>query len=132
MSDAIRQGTKQQKALRGAAARSAAGEKLGGRPKNVPNKSTIAAREAIARFVDGNAERLQEWLDQIAEIDGPKDAFRCLMDVMEYHVPKLARTEITGKDGGDLFAPDQVLVMAEAIKRAKKMEELSQPTQKAD
>jgi hypothetical protein len=25
------------------------------------------------------------------------------MDLMEYHVPKLARTEITGKDGKDLL-----------------------------
>jgi hypothetical protein len=24
------------------------------------------------------------------------------MDVVEYHVPKLARTEVTGKDGGDI------------------------------
>lgn len=93
-------GIKPKKSLHGAAARSAAGEKLGGRPKNVPNKATANAREAIARFVDGNAERLQEWLDQIAETDGPKDAFRCLMDVMEYHVPKLARTEVTGPNGG--------------------------------
>ena len=90
-----------------------------GRVKGTPNKSTANAREAIARFVDGNAERLQEWLDQIAVTDGPKDAFRCLMDVMEYHVPKLARTELVGKDGGDLFAPDQVLRMAEAIKKAE-------------
>ncbi len=73
-----------------------------GRPKGVPNKATANAREAIARFVDGNADRLQEWLDDIAEQDGPKAAFQCLIDVMEYHVPKLARTELTGKDGGPM------------------------------
>ena len=73
-----------------------------GRPKGVPNKATANAREAIARFVDGNADRLQEWLDAIAEQDGPKAAFQCLIDVMEYHVPKLARTELTGKDGGPM------------------------------
>jgi len=72
----------------------------GGRPKGVPNKATQAAREAIARFVDGNAGRLQEWLDQIAEQDGPLAAFKCFTEVVEYHVPKLARTEHTGKDGG--------------------------------
>ena len=44
-----------------------------------------------------------EWLEQIAVKDGPKAAFTCMMDVMEYHVPKLARTEITGKDGVDLL-----------------------------
>ena len=36
-----------------------------GRPKGVPNKSTALAREAIAKFVDGNSDRLQEWLDAI-------------------------------------------------------------------
>ena len=72
----------------------------GGSRKGSPNKSTAIAREAIARFVDGNSDRLQEWLDQIAEQEGPKEAFRCFMDVVEYHVPKLARTEHTGEGGG--------------------------------
>ena len=83
-----------------------------GRVKGTPNKSTANAREAIARFVDGNAERLQEWLDQIAETDGPKDAFRCLMDVMEYHVPKLARTEVSAPGGGPLEIR-QIIVKAD-------------------
>lgn len=70
----------------------------GGRAKGVPNRATTNAREAIARFVDGNTDRLQEWLDQIAadEKQGPREAFRCVMDVMEYHVPKLARTVVVG------------------------------------
>ena len=59
-----------------------------------------ARNEAIARFVDDNAPRMQEWLDQIAEQQGPEKAFNCVKDLLEYHVPKLARTELTGKDGG--------------------------------
>ena len=68
-----------------------------GRPKGSPNKSTALAREAIAKFVDGNADKLQEWLDDIASNEklGPKVAFDCFMQVAEYHVPKLARTEHT-------------------------------------
>ncbi len=58
------------------------------------------AREALARFVDGNADRLQAWLDEIAEEKGAEAAFRCFMDVVEYHVPKLARTEHVGENGG--------------------------------
>lgn len=66
-----------------------------GRPKGVANKATLQAREAIAAFVDGNAHRLTEWLDRIAQ-DNPKAAFDCFQSVVEYHIPKLARTEHTG------------------------------------
>lgn len=72
----------------------------GGSRKDCPNKSTENAREAIARFVDGNAGRLNRWLDEIEANDGPKAAFQCFSDLLEYHVPKLARHEHTGKGGG--------------------------------
>ena len=78
----------------------AKGKKTGGRQAGTPNKSTQAAREAIARFVDGNSDKLQEWLEQIAKEKGPQAAFECFASMVEYHVPKLARTETTGKDGG--------------------------------
>jgi hypothetical protein len=81
------------------------------RPKGTPNRATAAAREAIAAFVDGNAGRLQGWLDKVADgvidADGkyvvkpdPQKAFEMFQSVVEYHVPKLARTEVTGADGG--------------------------------
>lgn len=80
-------------------------KKAGGRVAGVPNKTTQQAREAIALFVDGNAHRLTEWLDQVANGDGdtkpnPAKAFELFQSVVEYHVPKLARTELTGKDDG--------------------------------
>jgi hypothetical protein len=70
-----------------------------GRPKGLPNKATAAAREAIARFVDGNADRLQGWLDEIHAEKGAEAAFGCFTSLLEYHVPKLQRSEVTGKDG---------------------------------
>ncbi len=81
------------------------------RPKGTPNRATARAREAIAAFVDGNASRLQGWLDKGADgvIDDegkyivkpdPQKAFEMFQSVVEYHVPKLARTELTGADGG--------------------------------
>ena len=75
-------------------------QKTGGRVAGVPNKSTALAREAIAKFVDGNSHKLQEWLDDIATNEklGPKVAFDCFMQVAEYHVPKLARTEHIGDE----------------------------------
>ena len=74
----------------------------GGSRLGSPNKSTANAREAIARLVDTNAERMQEWLDKIAQSDGPLAAWRCMSDVIEYHIPKLSRAEMTGKDGGPI------------------------------
>ena len=71
----------------------------GGNRKGIPNKATAQAREAIALFVDGNADRLQSWLDQIAEDKGPQAAFDCFTSLLEYHVPKLARHELTGQNG---------------------------------
>lgn len=85
------------------------GRKTGGRQAGTPNRSTAQAREAIARFVDSNSGRLQEWLDQIAADEGPKAAFHCVVDLLEFHVPKLARTEISGKDGESLIP--KVLVL---------------------
>lgn len=73
----------------------AVGKKTGGRVAGVANKATSQAREAIAAFVEGNVDRLNGWLDQIAEKD-PKAAFDCFMDVVEYHIPKLARQEHVG------------------------------------
>jgi len=70
-----------------------------GRKKGIPNKATATAREAIARFIDDNAPRMAGWLDEIAQKKGPEAAFRCVADLLEYHIPKLARTELTGKDG---------------------------------
>ena len=75
---------------------------MGGRPKGSPNKATANAREAIARFVDDNSERVQGWLDQIEAEDGASAAYRCFLDLVEYHVPKLARTEHTGPGGGPI------------------------------
>jgi hypothetical protein len=76
-----------------------------GRKMGVPNKATANAREAIARFVDGNSDRLQGWLDDIAadEKQGPKAALDAFMGLLEYHVPKLARTEHVGDGGGPVI-----------------------------
>jgi hypothetical protein len=80
-----------------------------GRPKGSPNKSTAMAREAIATFVEGNTHQMQKWLQQVAEgvrndddkfivLPNPEKAFGMLQSVMEYHLPKLARTEHTGDE----------------------------------
>lgn len=80
----------------------AKGKKTGGRVAGVANKATTEARIAIKSFVEGNVERLNGWLDRIAETD-PDAAFKAYMSVLEYNIPKLARSEVTGKDGKDLI-----------------------------
>lgn len=71
-----------------------------GRPKGSKDKSTAKAKEMIASFVDGNADRLNQWLEEVYQQDGPRAAFNCFSDLIEYHVPKLARNEVTGPDEG--------------------------------
>ena len=78
----------------------AKGKKTGGRAAGVTNKSTTRAREAIAAFVDGNADRLSGWLDEIYAQDGPKDAFDSVVGLLEFHIPKLARSESETKHSG--------------------------------
>jgi secreted protein with Ig-like and vWFA domain len=68
----------------------------------------MQAREAIAAFVDGNAHRLEGWLDEVANgvyhegddkwlvAPQPAKAFELFQSVVEYHIPKLARSEING------------------------------------
>lgn len=73
-----------------------------GKPKGAINKTTAIAREAIARLVDQSTPQMQEWLDQIAETEGPLKAWQCLTDVLEYHIPKLQRTEHVGDGGGPI------------------------------
>lgn len=74
-----------------------------GRKKGVPNRATKEARAAIAKFVDSNAGRMQAWLDKVAKKD-PEKAFQLLNSVIEYHVPKLARTEVA--HSGKLIVQD--------------------------
>lgn len=78
-----------------------------GRPAGTGNKDLKLAREAIAKFVDGNADMLEGWLRDIAA-DSPKDAFNCFMSVVEYHIPKLQRTENNTNLNGSLNLSGEV------------------------
>ena len=80
--------------------------KTGGRKKGTPNKATDRAREAIAEFVDANADKLAEWLTRVAE-DDPKGAIDSFTKIAEYHMPKLARVDsnqtLQNPDGSAIF-----------------------------
>jgi hypothetical protein len=116
----------------------AEGKKTGGRVAGTPNKATNDARQAIASFVDGNAHRLTEWLDQVANgvkvlemtEDGeplekyvvppnPAKAFDMFQSVVEYHIPKLARMEHSGSDTNPVVIEHNVNVFGELLKSIK-------------
>jgi hypothetical protein len=64
----------------------------------MPNKSTSKVREAIAELLERNAGSMDRWLNEVADKD-PYKALDLMQKLSEYHIPKLARTEVTGKDG---------------------------------
>ena len=117
----------------------ATGNKGAGRPLGSPNKATTDARQAIASFVDGNAHRLTEWLDKVAdgvkviEVDAesgepteryvvapnPAKAFDLFQSVVEYHIPKLARMEVAGDDNKPIVIEHNVNVFGELLKNMK-------------
>lgn len=116
----------------------AIGHKTGGRQAGTPNKATNEARQAIASFVDGNAHRLTEWLDQVAngvkvieqteegEVlekyvvpPNPAKAFDMFQSVVEYHIPKLARMEHSGSDTNPVVIEHNVNVFGELLKSIK-------------
>jgi hypothetical protein len=72
-----------------------------GRPKGSPNKATADVRAAMALLAERNVEKLDGWLRRTAKKD-PAKAADLFLRAIEYHIPKLARTELTGKDGETL------------------------------
>jgi len=77
-------------------------EKKGGRAKGTPNKSTAEIRDAYQKLVESNLTNMTEWLVQVAA-ENPERAMDLMLKLSEYMIPKLARQEVTGADGADLF-----------------------------
>lgn len=94
-----------------------------GRPKGSPNKVTTDVRAAIAQVLETNAANFSIWLAGVADglseprlndegeplldeqgtpvVDWlrrpePGTALKLAMDMAEFHIPKLARTELVG------------------------------------
>jgi hypothetical protein len=93
-------------------------KKTGGRKAGVPNKATQEAREAVKAILDSNLPFIQSWIQSTADgiyddlagkwIVSPNPAKACeiVQNLVEYSVPKLARTEVVG----DAKAPQRMVV----------------------
>ena len=73
-----------------------------GRPKGAQGKSTKAIKEAYQKLLEDNLDNMSQWLADIAAND-PDKAVNLMLKLSEYIIPKLARQEVTGADGDDLF-----------------------------
>ena len=73
-----------------------------GRTKGKPNKTTAEIRDAYQKLVEDNLTNMTEWLVQVAA-ENPERAMDLMLKLSEYMIPKLARQEVTGADGADLF-----------------------------
>jgi hypothetical protein len=101
------------------------GERRGGRKKGTPNKVTSAQREAFLVTFDRLQPDFEAWIRRGAEGDlqplvvkgipimdaennpvmvrsgaDPLRAAAIIVQMAEYHLPKLGRTEVTGPEGG--------------------------------
>ncbi len=78
------------------------GNSLGGRKKGTPNATTKEIKEAYQMLVESNLDNMSKWLADVAG-DDPKQALELMLKLSEYMIPKLARQEIVGNEGEDLF-----------------------------
>lgn len=63
-----------------------------GRKPGATSEEIKKAREAISQFCDMNAQKIQTWFDDVAA-ESPEKALEILYKYLEFHVPKLSRTE---------------------------------------
>lgn len=64
-----------------------------GRPPGSPNKITRDIRAALRDLAEGNADRVQSWLDSVAEKD-PAEAMRLWLGLLRYVTPTLQAAAI--------------------------------------
>lgn len=72
-----------------------------GRPPGSPNKVTADVRKCIALVAEQLGPELINWLKRTAK-KSPAKAADIFLRALEYHIPKLARTEHSGPAGGPI------------------------------
>lgn len=76
------------------------GKKFGGRQKGTGNIATKPIKDKVVQLIEGySIDAMQRDLN---DIEKPEDRLKILMGLMEFVIPKIARTELTGKEGDDI------------------------------
>ena len=73
-----------------------------GRPKGATNKIASEIKEAFALTLQNKLPELEVLLQRVAE-DNPEKAIDLMLKLSNRFLPELSRTELTAKDGDDLF-----------------------------
>ena len=118
------------------------GRKTGGRQAGTPNKATTDARRAVSEIVEGNSHKLSEWLHTVAEgirmtdpITGhptseylirpnPAKAFDMYHSLLEFHVPKLTRVQVSGQEFDSHRGDANLEIFGDLLKGLKKQRQL--------
>lgn len=67
-----------------------------GKPKGALNHTTRDIKAAYKQLIEKNLDNMTKWLNEIA-IKDPARAMNIIIELSEYIVPKLARSEIEQK-----------------------------------
>jgi hypothetical protein len=78
----------------------AKGRKTGGRQKGTPNKINAEAKSIALEFLNRRTSAELDALWKEAKAESPSKALAMWFGGIEFVMPKLARQEITGGDGG--------------------------------
>ena len=73
-----------------------------GRPKGSRNHVTKMIEEQFGNVLENKLDKVELWLQQTAS-ENPAKALELLMKLSERFLPALQRTELTAKDGEELF-----------------------------
>lgn len=69
-----------------------------GRPKGAVNKTTADVRTCVAGIAQNLAPEVEGWIRKGAK-KNPLGAAHLLAQLLEYHIPKLQRSEMVGEGG---------------------------------
>lgn len=97
-------------------------QKTGGKKKGSSNKATRDIKEAYRMLIEDNLPNITIWLNKIAE-KNPAQALNILVDLSEYIIPKLARSQVehSNPDGTMKQEPTIIVTSNESMKELKEL-----------